>query len=50
MLLRRTSGGTAYTVGLARKRDMTVLNLCDDALEYNNNVDDRLISEIMKIK
>lgn len=44
------SGGTAYTVGLARKRDMTVLNLCDDAREYNNNVDDRLISEIMKIK
>ena len=43
-------GGTAYTVGLARKRDMTVLNLCDDAREYNNNVDDRLISEIMKIK
>ena len=44
------SGGTAYTVGLARKRDMTVLNLCDDAQEYNNKADDRLISEIMKIK
>ena len=44
------SGGTAYTVDLARKRDMTILNLCDDAQEYNNNADERLISEIMKIK
>ena len=44
------SGGTAYTVDLARKRDMTVLNLCDDAPEYNNKADDRLITEIMKIK
>ena len=43
-------GGTAYTVDLARKRDMTVLNLCDDAQAYNNKADDRLISEIMKIK
>ena len=43
-------GGTAYTVDLARKRDMTVLNLCDDAPEYNNKADDRLITEIMKIK
>lgn len=44
------SGGTAYTVDLARKRDMTVLNLCDDAQAYNNKADDRLISEIMTIK
>ena len=44
------SGGTAYTVDLARKRDMTILNLCDDAQEYNNKADDRLITEIMKIK
>lgn len=44
------SGGTAYTVGLARKRDMTILNLCDDAQEYNNKANERLISEIMKIK
>ena len=44
------SGGTAYTVDLARKRDMTILNLCDDAQEYNNKADERLISEIMKIK
>ena len=29
---------------------MTVLNLCDDAQAYNNKADDRLISEIMKIK
>ena len=43
-------GGTAYTVDLARKRDMTVLNLCDDAPEYNNKADDRLITEIMKIR
>ena len=44
------SGGTAYTVDLARKRDMTILNLCDDAREYNHKADERLISEIMKIK
>jgi len=44
------SGGTAYTVDLARKRDMTILNLCDDAQAYNNKADGRLISEIMTIK
>ena len=43
------SGGTAYTVDLARKRDMTILNLCDDAQAYNNKADGRLISEIMTI-
>ena len=50
MLDHAQPGGTAYTVDLARKRDMTVLNLCDDAPEYNNKADDRLITEIMKIK
>lgn len=45
-----TPGGTAYTVGLARKRDMTVLNLCDDAQEYNHKADALLIENILKIK
>ena len=43
-------GGTAYTVGVARKRDMTILNLCGHraAREYDHKVDDRLIAEIIK--
>ena len=45
-----TPGGTAYTVDLARKRDMTVLNLCDGASEYNNKIDQLLIENILKIK
>lgn len=44
-------GGTAYTVGLARKRNMMILNLCGHraAREYDHKVDDRIITEIMKI-
>lgn len=46
------SGGTASTVFDARNREMQILNICGHraARRYNHNVDDRLITEIMKIR
>ena len=46
------SGGTASTVFDARNREMQILSICGHraARRYNHNVDDRLITEIMKIR
>ena len=44
--------GTASTVHKARQRDMRILNICGhlDARQYNNNVDELLIKNIMSVR